>query len=151
MGPSTQLDPIGLAGGLNAYGFADGDPINYSDPYGTLAIPAVCLVPPVSFACAHLLRLVARAVVASAIAVTGALVLEFASNTRQNKQYRDAIRQAERRMSCRLNDTGRDELYKRVDELDTRAGADGAVSFNDIVEEATELCRQRKYTDREHE
>ena len=30
----TQEDPIGLAGGLNVYGFADGDPVSYSDPYG---------------------------------------------------------------------------------------------------------------------
>jgi RHS repeat-associated protein len=30
----TQPDPIGLAGGLNTYGFADGDPVTYSDPYG---------------------------------------------------------------------------------------------------------------------
>src|SRR5690606_11953652 len=30
----TQLDPIGLAGGLNSYGFAAGDPINYHDPFG---------------------------------------------------------------------------------------------------------------------
>jgi hypothetical protein len=33
-GQFTQADPIGLAGGLNAYGFAAGDPISYSDPYG---------------------------------------------------------------------------------------------------------------------
>jgi RHS repeat-associated protein len=33
-GQFTQTDPIGLAGGLNAYGFADGDPVSYSDPYG---------------------------------------------------------------------------------------------------------------------
>jgi len=33
-GQFTQPDPIGLAGGLNAYGFAAGDPISYSDPYG---------------------------------------------------------------------------------------------------------------------
>jgi RHS repeat-associated protein len=33
-GQFTQLDPIGLAGGLNAYGFAGGDPVNYSDPFG---------------------------------------------------------------------------------------------------------------------
>jgi RHS repeat-associated protein len=33
-GRFTQEDPVGLAGGLNAYGFAAGDPINYSDPFG---------------------------------------------------------------------------------------------------------------------
>jgi RHS repeat-associated protein len=33
-GQFTQQDPIGLAGGLNAYGFANGDPVNYSDPFG---------------------------------------------------------------------------------------------------------------------
>jgi RHS repeat-associated protein len=33
-GQFTQPDPIGLAGGLNSYGFAAGDPVTYSDPYG---------------------------------------------------------------------------------------------------------------------
>jgi RHS repeat-associated protein len=33
-GRFTQVDPIGLAGGLNAYGFAGGDPVNYGDPFG---------------------------------------------------------------------------------------------------------------------
>ena len=33
-GQFTQADPIGLAGGLNLYGFAEGDPVNYSDPFG---------------------------------------------------------------------------------------------------------------------
>jgi RHS repeat-associated protein len=33
-GRFTQEDPIGLAGGLNTYGFANGDPVTYSDPYG---------------------------------------------------------------------------------------------------------------------
>ena len=36
----TQEDPIGLAGGLNLYGFAGGDPVNATDPFG--------LCPPIS-------------------------------------------------------------------------------------------------------
>jgi hypothetical protein len=33
-GQFTQADPIGIAGGMNAFGFAGGDPLNYSDPFG---------------------------------------------------------------------------------------------------------------------
>ncbi|HEV8498612.1 MAG TPA: RHS repeat-associated core domain-containing protein, partial [Gemmatimonadaceae bacterium] len=33
-GRFTQEDPIGLAGGSNLYGFAGGDQVNYSDPFG---------------------------------------------------------------------------------------------------------------------
>lgn len=40
-GRVTQEDPIGLAGGLNSYGFANGDPVNFSDPFG---LCPVCLV-----------------------------------------------------------------------------------------------------------
>jgi RHS repeat-associated protein len=30
----TLQDPIGLAGGVNLYGFAGGDPVNFTDPFG---------------------------------------------------------------------------------------------------------------------
>jgi RHS repeat-associated protein len=33
-GQFTQPDPIGIAGGLNVYGYAAGDPVNYRDPFG---------------------------------------------------------------------------------------------------------------------
>lgn len=33
-GRFTQEDPIGLAGGVNFYGYAAGDPLNFSDPFG---------------------------------------------------------------------------------------------------------------------
>jgi RHS repeat-associated protein len=36
-GQFTQPDPIDLAGGMNVYGFAAGDPVTYSDPYGLCA------------------------------------------------------------------------------------------------------------------
>lgn len=38
-GRFTQEDPIGLAGGLNLYGFAGGDPVTYSDPFGLCPWP----------------------------------------------------------------------------------------------------------------
>ncbi len=38
-GRFTSEDPIGLAGGLNMYGFADGDPVNVSDPFGLQGCP----------------------------------------------------------------------------------------------------------------
>ncbi len=35
-------DPEGLAGGLNLYGFANGDPVNFSDPFGLMECPPFC-------------------------------------------------------------------------------------------------------------
>jgi RHS repeat-associated protein len=37
-GKFTQEDPIGLAGGVNLYGFANGDPASFADPYGLYAM-----------------------------------------------------------------------------------------------------------------
>ena len=45
-GRFTQEDPIGLAGGVNLYGFADGDPVNFSDAFGLCPDPknsSVCI------------------------------------------------------------------------------------------------------------
>jgi len=41
-GRFTQEDPIGLAGGMNLYGFAGGDPVNFSDPFGLCPKGEVC-------------------------------------------------------------------------------------------------------------
>jgi RHS repeat-associated protein len=38
----TQEDPIGLGGGLNLYGFAQGDPVNFKDPMG-LCLEDLCI------------------------------------------------------------------------------------------------------------
>jgi RHS repeat-associated protein len=45
-GRFTQEDPIGLAGGMNLYGFAGGDPVNFSDPLGLASCPIGATVCP---------------------------------------------------------------------------------------------------------
>ncbi len=35
-GRFTQVDPMGIAGGLNVYGFTAGDPVNFTDPFGLM-------------------------------------------------------------------------------------------------------------------
>ena len=41
-GRFTQEDPLGLAGGLNAYGCGGGDPVSYSDPFGLCPNGTLC-------------------------------------------------------------------------------------------------------------
>jgi RHS repeat-associated protein len=41
-GRFTQEDPIGLAGGLNLYGYASGDPVNFWDPFGLRDVYVGC-------------------------------------------------------------------------------------------------------------
>jgi RHS repeat-associated protein len=48
-GRFTQEDPIGIAGGLNLYGFGGGDAGNYKDPYG-LCVGAAAFLAPVCVA-----------------------------------------------------------------------------------------------------
>jgi len=71
-GRFTQEDPIGIAGGLNAYGFADGDPVNFSDPFGLCVEPVTCALAIASGAGA--LTTASTAVLSTSIGATGVAV-----------------------------------------------------------------------------
>lgn len=45
LGRFLSEDPIGLAGGLNLYTFADGDPVGGSDPYGLIGLTPAGILP----------------------------------------------------------------------------------------------------------
>jgi RHS repeat-associated protein len=70
-GRFTQEDPIGLAGGINLYGYAEGDPISYSDPFG------LCPIPPSS--CGTLTGAVAKGVATRAPVAGGAAAADLVS------------------------------------------------------------------------
>ncbi len=67
-GPFTQGDPIGLAGGVNQYGYVGGDPVNHSDPFG-LTPALVCGIPVLLPACWATASLIGGALATTGVAV----------------------------------------------------------------------------------
>jgi uncharacterized protein RhaS with RHS repeats len=81
-GQFTQQDPIGLAGGLNTYGFANGDPVSYSDPYGLLAEAGETAGCPPCFVIARAVMVRAAPYVPRAVALAGAATAVVPSSLR---------------------------------------------------------------------
>jgi RHS repeat-associated protein len=52
-GHFVSEDPIGLAGGMNLYGFANGDPVNFSDPFGLCRVRVGWTATPVKLGTRH--------------------------------------------------------------------------------------------------
>jgi RHS repeat-associated protein len=93
-GTFTQEDPIGLAGGYNTYGYAGGDPVNYSDPLG------LCIEPITGAACIYV-----GAAVAGAAAAAGATYL--ATHPEQAAALRDAVASVSDRLTGIAKQAGR--------------------------------------------
>jgi hypothetical protein len=72
-----------LAGGLNLYGYAGGDPVNFSDPFGL----SPCLAGPVA------LRVCAAAITSVGGAI-GAAVARVASNVSGNRPLGEGVAEA---------------------------------------------------------
>jgi RHS repeat-associated protein len=83
-GAFTQEDPIGLAGGMNLYGFAGGDPVTYSDPFG------LCPIPPQACVAAAAAAGLARA----AATPTRQRIIERGSQLARNLAQTGALRSA---------------------------------------------------------
>jgi len=66
----TQEDPLGLAGGLNVYGFNGGDPVNFSDPFGLCPVTASDPTPCPSTAVGVVIGAVTGTVVGVVVAAT---------------------------------------------------------------------------------
>jgi RHS repeat-associated protein len=106
-GRFTQPDPIGLAGGLNLYGYADGDPVNYSDPFG---LTPVCLVAPT--ACAAAIVAVGKGIAAAARSPAGQQITARATNqlatiNRQVGKILQELSKHDHLSAARLERTGR--------------------------------------------
>lgn len=133
-GRFTQEDPIGLGGGMNLYGLANGDPVNYADPFGLcppetrwtpecdrpLASPG--LLDPVLFlseGVAAGLRIFAGRILGGLLGRTTAGALEGLVEDVSNPALRNTIR----------------ALYKSTDEIP--GGTAGAIRNEAITGQAT--------------
>ena len=129
-GSATQEDPIGVAGGLNLYGYTGGDPINFSDPFGLCPVGLPGVIAWLR-GCRHVaMDRAASEVIRQAIALI----------PRTTQECRELAETA-----GRLHSEGRIGLYKGGDARDnayTHGGKGGNIDVN-VAEIDTDSTRVR--------
>ena len=135
-GRFTQEDPIGLAGGVNLYGFAAGDPVNFSDPFGLNPFCPTCRL---VFAGARGGAIVGGSVAGIPGALVGAILAGTATGVLANSLLSENAAED-------ASSTGAGSLEDFIQDADGEARSNGDIAVQGGRERAKDLFNRNAGT-----